>query len=231
MHSGTVGRSAAGCIAAIAWLGLAFQCISTFQINHSVPLTLWIVFAYFTILTNLLVALVFTGLAISRTKMRASWIVAGTMLSILLVGIIYALLLHGKTELSGGSAVANALLHMAQRSAYVVTSTRLGNLPARLPCLLPDPRSSNRQVSLPIPRSRSRRLATNHAQQSCDRRCLPNLQLCPRDIGSSSCSETHFKTEIVLNLISQLDLRLFQDPAGFDGVIRVKRSGFSKPLQ
>ena len=113
MHSGTVGRSAAGCIAAIAWLGLAFQCISTFQINHSVPLTLWIVFAYFTILTNLLVALVFTGLAISRTKMRASWIVAGTMLSILLVGIIYALLLHGKTELAGGSAVANVLLHMA----------------------------------------------------------------------------------------------------------------------
>jgi len=35
------------------------------------------------------------------------------MLSILLVGIIYALLLHGKVELAGGSAVANVLLHMA----------------------------------------------------------------------------------------------------------------------
>ena len=33
------------------------------------------------------------------------------MLSILLVGIIYALLLHGLTELSGGSALANSLLH------------------------------------------------------------------------------------------------------------------------
>jgi hypothetical protein len=113
MHPGTLKRSTAGCIAAIAWLGLAFQCISTFQINHSFPLTLWIVFAYFTILTNMLVAVVFTGLAASRTEMRAPWIVAGTMLSILLVGIIYALLLHGKTELTGGSAVANALLHMA----------------------------------------------------------------------------------------------------------------------
>src|SRR3984885_12759122 len=103
MHLGTVGRSAAGCIAAIAWLGLAFQCISTFQINHSVLLTLWIVFAYFTILTNMLVAVVFTALAASRTQIQESWIVeawivAGTMLSILLVGIIYALLLHGKTE-------------------------------------------------------------------------------------------------------------------------------------
>ncbi|AEU34399.1 hypothetical protein AciX8_0039 [Granulicella mallensis MP5ACTX8] len=112
MHFGTVGRSAAGCIATIASLGLAFQFVSTFQINHSFSLTLWIVFAYFTILTNLLVAVVFAGLA-SRTQMRASWIVAGTMLSILLVGIIYALLLHGKTELAGGSAVANVLLHMA----------------------------------------------------------------------------------------------------------------------
>jgi hypothetical protein len=113
MHLGTVGRSAAGCIAAIAWLGLAFQCMSTFQINHSVPLTLWIVFAYFTILTNMLVAVVFTALAASRTQIQESWIVAGTMLSILLVGIIYALLLHGKTELTGGSAIANVLLHMA----------------------------------------------------------------------------------------------------------------------
>jgi hypothetical protein len=113
MRSGTVARCAAGFIAAVAWLGLTIQCGSTFQGNHSVWLTLWIVFAYFTILTNLLVAVVFTALAVERTPMRASWVVAGTMLSILLVGIIYALLLHGKTELSGGSAVANVLNHMA----------------------------------------------------------------------------------------------------------------------
>ena len=113
MRSGTVARCAAGFIAAVAWLGLTIQCGSTFQGNHSVSLTLWIVFAYFTILTNLLVAVVFTALAVERTRLRASWIVAGTMLSILLVGIIYALLLHGTMELSGGSAVANVLNHMA----------------------------------------------------------------------------------------------------------------------
>jgi hypothetical protein len=113
MRSGTVARCAAGCIAAVAWLGLVIQCVSTFQGNHSVSLTLWIVFAYFTILTNLLVAVVFTALAVERTRLRASWIVAGTMLSILLVGIIYALLLHGTMELSGGSKVANVLNHVA----------------------------------------------------------------------------------------------------------------------
>lgn len=111
-QSGTPGRIAAGLIAAVAWAGLAVQCIASFQQNSSVLLTLWIVFGYFTITTNLLVALVFTSIAMSRSVLRADWIMAGTMLAILLVGVIYALLLHGTTELSGGSAVANVLLHM-----------------------------------------------------------------------------------------------------------------------
>jgi len=212
MHLGTVKRAAAGRIAAIAWLGLAFQCISTFQTNHSFPLTLWIVFAYFTILTNMLVAVVFTGLAASRTEMRAPWVVAGTMLSILLVGIIYALLLHGKTELTGGSAVANALLHMATTvlvTLFWIVLTPKGqltwshplvwDLPARLPCLLPDPRNSNWQISLPIPRSRSRRLVTNHAQQSCYRRYLPCMRLWARGLGPSSWSEICIKSKTLLN--------------------------------
>ncbi len=75
-------------------------------------IALWILFAFFTITTNLLVAVVFTGIAANRTVFRSAWVVAGTMLSILLVGIIYALLLHGLTELSGGSVVANVLVHM-----------------------------------------------------------------------------------------------------------------------
>jgi len=106
-------RIAAGCVAAVAWTGLAVQIAVSFHLSGSVSATLWIVFAYFTIWTNLLVAVVFTALATNLTPLRSNWIVAGTMLSILLVGAIYALLLHGLTELSGGSAVANVLLHMA----------------------------------------------------------------------------------------------------------------------
>ncbi len=131
MCPGAVSRSAAGCIAAIAWLGLAFQCFSTFQIIHSLPLMLWIVFAYFTILTNLIVAAVFTGAAASRARMPPAWIVAGTTLSILLVGIVYAFLLHGKTELTGGSAIANVLLHMATPvlvTAFWIAFTPKGQL-------------------------------------------------------------------------------------------------------
>jgi hypothetical protein len=112
MNTGITARVAAACIAAIAWAGLAVQYIVVYQENSSVLLTLWILFAFFTITTNLLVAVVFTGIAANRTVFRFAWVVAGTMLSILLVGVIYALLLHGLTELSGGSAVANVLVHM-----------------------------------------------------------------------------------------------------------------------
>jgi hypothetical protein len=112
MNNGIAARIAAACIAAIAWAGLALQAVVVYQENSSVLLTLWILFAFFTITTNLLVAVVFTGIAANRTAFRSAWIVAGTMLSILLVGVIYGLLLHGLTELSGGSAVANLLVHM-----------------------------------------------------------------------------------------------------------------------
>lgn len=108
----TVSRIAAASVAAIAWAGLIVQCVVLYSQNSSVLLTLWIVLGFFTITTNLLVAVVFTGMAANRTLFGKDWVVGGTMLSILLVGVIYILLLHGLTELSGGSVVANVLLHM-----------------------------------------------------------------------------------------------------------------------
>lgn len=112
MNVGPLGRIAAACIAAVAWAGLIVQLAVTFHQNASLPLTLWILFAFFTITTNVLVAVVFLSVAANRTVLRSDGMVGGTMLSILLVGVVYALLLHGLTELSGGSAVANVLLHM-----------------------------------------------------------------------------------------------------------------------
>jgi hypothetical protein len=103
-------RIAAACIAAVASIGLAVQCIVLYHQNASVLLTLWILLAFFTILTNLLVAFVFTCIAADRGP-RSNGSVAGTMLSIVLVGVIYTFLLHGLIELSGGSVVANAILH------------------------------------------------------------------------------------------------------------------------
>ncbi len=138
MNPRTSGRIAAAGIAAIAWAGLAVQFIVSYRQNASALLTLWIVFAYFTVTTNLLVASVFTGIAADRTAFRSGRLVGGTMLFILLVGVIYALLLHGTSELSGGSAVANVLLHMVTPilvPLFWITFTPKGGLTWRDPLL------------------------------------------------------------------------------------------------
>jgi hypothetical protein len=113
MNVGIAGRVFAACIAATAWLGLLVQVWVSSTEMASVALALWEILAFFTISTNLLVAVVFTCVAIDRTALRADWILAGTMLSIVLVGVVNALLLWGALELSGGSALVDKLLHVA----------------------------------------------------------------------------------------------------------------------
>jgi len=112
MNVGITGRVFAALIAAVAWTALIVQFALSYSANDSVLLTLWTLFAYFTIITNLLVAVVFTCIAIDRGVLRSDWVVAGTMLSIVLVGVVYALLLSGTVELSGASALTDTLLHI-----------------------------------------------------------------------------------------------------------------------
>ena len=104
-------RTAAALLALIACIGLLIQFSATYDLKGSLPATLWALLWYFTITTNLLVAIVFTTLAAKPSTIHPS-LIACTTLNILLVGVIYALLLHGLNELSGGSAIANILLHM-----------------------------------------------------------------------------------------------------------------------
>jgi len=106
-------RLSAAIIALIAWVGIGIHFEALISSGSSVPGAVWTLVGYFTILTNLLVALVFTGIALSREPAERPRLIAGTALAIMLVGIVYALLLSGLAELSGGSAVANVLLHQA----------------------------------------------------------------------------------------------------------------------
>jgi hypothetical protein len=105
-------RTAAALLAVITWAGLAVQFHATFGLVGSLASTLAVLLWYFTIITNLLVAVVFTGIAIGRDRFTRLSLLAATTLYILLVGVTYGLLLHGIEELSGGSAIANVLLHM-----------------------------------------------------------------------------------------------------------------------
>ncbi len=132
------GRFFAGLIAAVAWFGLVVQWVALCTPETSAFAALGIMFGYFTITTNLLVAVVFSSAALEWGGLRAAWVVAGTTLSILLVGVIYGLLLHGLLELAGGGAVANVVLHMVTPVLvllYWIFFTEKGSLSWRCPLL------------------------------------------------------------------------------------------------
>lgn len=124
-------RTTAALIASVAWTGLIVQFVLTYAQSSSVLLTLWIIGEYFTILTNLLVAVVFTGVAFGRRSFYKGWLLAGTMLSIALVGVVYALLLRGALADAGGSALVDTLLHDATPilvTLYWIVFVRKGTL-------------------------------------------------------------------------------------------------------
>lgn len=102
-------RIAAAIVALVALAGLVVQFAATLDQTGSVAGTLWTLLRYFTVLTNLLVALAFGWAAIGGRPHPRRF--AGVMLAILLVGIIYGLLLRGLLTLSGGALLADTLLH------------------------------------------------------------------------------------------------------------------------
>lgn len=102
-------RIAAAIVALVALAGLAVQFGATLDQTGSVAATLWVLLRFFTVLANLLVALAFGWVALGgRPHPRR---LAGVVLAILLVGIVYGLLLRGLLELSGGALLADTLLH------------------------------------------------------------------------------------------------------------------------
>jgi len=102
-------KAAAAVVAIAAWAALAVQFSATYGEQRDVLATLWIIARYFTIVTNLLVATVMTGVAIGR---RVSPLVLGGLaLAMLLVGIVYAVLLQHLYHLTGTAKVADFLLH------------------------------------------------------------------------------------------------------------------------
>ncbi len=104
-------RGAAVAIALICWAGLAVQFNAILDQGTSASATLWIMARYFTILTNLIVAIVFTGMALGKAKFIGPSLLGGTTMAIVLVGVVYHVLLRGLLELSGGAKLADTILH------------------------------------------------------------------------------------------------------------------------
>lgn len=104
-------RLAAAAVALVAWFGLAVQLRASIELTGSVPAAIWAMLRYFTVLSNLLLAVVLTGVALGAKRLSAPWLVGGTALALLLVGVVYGLLLRGLLELSGGARLADTLMH------------------------------------------------------------------------------------------------------------------------
>ena len=102
-------NAAAALVAIICWAGLAIQFSATFANQHHVVPALWVLLRFFTVITNLSVAVVMTWVA---TGGRVSALLMGGLtIAILLVGVVYMTLLRGLLELSGGALLADTLLH------------------------------------------------------------------------------------------------------------------------
>lgn len=96
-------------IAVVAWLGLGVQFGASVEQTGTVGGALWAMLRYFTVIANILVALVFTLIAKGRGD--SSRVLGGVTVAILLVGIVYGVLLDGLLSLSGGAWVADMVLH------------------------------------------------------------------------------------------------------------------------
>jgi hypothetical protein len=112
MHIETaIARTVAGVIALIVWVGLAVQFSAVIEQNGSVTETLWVLLRYFTIITNLLAAVVLTGIALGKSAFSSPVLLGGLTMSMVFVGLIYVLFLRGLLELSGGAKLADFILH------------------------------------------------------------------------------------------------------------------------
>ncbi len=131
-----IARLAAALIALAAVVGILIHVEAQMRASGSILTMAWVLLGYFTILTNLLVALVFGALALGLGV--SPRLVGGTTLAIALVGIVYSLLLQGLVELTAGSAVANVLMHQVTPAAgllFWLLFTPKGTLRLREPLL------------------------------------------------------------------------------------------------
>src|ERR1700759_3981822 len=115
-----MNRISALVVAAVAWLALAVQLVLSIQMNtargSSVAFGVWMYFAFFTVTTNLLVAVTLTVPALSPSSRLGRFFakpssLTGATASILIVALIYNTLLIHLNRQEGWRYVTDLLLH------------------------------------------------------------------------------------------------------------------------
>lgn len=115
----TGGRRLSAGIATFGWIALALQLAVSVQMmtadGASLPAAIWRYLGYFTILTNLLVAVMHTRVALRRWPGGPApdpSTITGVVLAIAIVGVVYEVLLSGRVPAMGPVWwTADRLLH------------------------------------------------------------------------------------------------------------------------
>jgi len=131
-------RAFAGLIALTAWTGLVVQFGASTATLGSVGAAAWHLALFFTILTNVGLAVTFTGAALGKPAFSEPILLGGMTMSILLVGVVYSLLLAGTAVLTGGDKYANVIMHYAMpilASLFWLIYAPKGGLRARDPLI------------------------------------------------------------------------------------------------
>ncbi|MFG1301517.1 Pr6Pr family membrane protein [Xanthobacter sp. V3C-3] len=127
---GVWARRVAAVTAAVAWIALALQLAIVVEkmTAEGFPAAVWRFLGYFTVLTNLLVAVVATACAVRpEGRLAAGPARLTTVVSIVLVGIIYAALLRHVWNPAGWQLVADRMLHQATPLLFLGTWVLAGH--------------------------------------------------------------------------------------------------------
>ena len=111
MRATRIARMFAFVISAIAWIGIAIN-LAVVSEGIGNPLrAMWALLGYFTILTNLIIGCTFAVIAMRGPNTVNSRLLGGITISIMLVGVVFALLLSRTTDLTGATTITNVLHH------------------------------------------------------------------------------------------------------------------------
>ncbi len=111
MRGTPIARVLAFVISAIAWIGIVIN-LAVVSAGIGNPLrAAWALLGYFTILTNLIIGIAFGIIALRGPGAVNARVLGGITISIMLVGVVFALLLSRTTDLTGATTITNILHH------------------------------------------------------------------------------------------------------------------------
>jgi hypothetical protein len=113
-------RTTAALLALIAWTGLILQVAGVFPRSASLIDALWTMLRFFTITTNLILAVVMTGIALGRPAFGSPRLLGGVTIALAFVGGVNAALLSGGLPLNRSDLIADLFLHYVTPVAMLV---------------------------------------------------------------------------------------------------------------